>query len=131
MPQDNNVTTNPPAAQDFIRVLRIVQYEGPREWVERTVTNAVHNTRIVGPGKRITACTLGAFGESIGEPKPYTPDTTDPAERRFADAVRVLWNAFNHLDDALNEHEEKQRHELLAICRLMVDAYSVSSRRIR
>lgn len=33
---------------DRVRVLRIVEYEGPREWVERTVSQSLHGTCLIG-----------------------------------------------------------------------------------
>jgi hypothetical protein len=50
--------------QDTVRVLRIVEYTGPRDWVERTVAGSVHGTKVVGHGK-ISAVTIGAFPEIL------------------------------------------------------------------
>jgi hypothetical protein len=63
---------------DRIRVIRIIEYVGPREWVERTVAKSIHGTREFPgprrlyhderePGGKITAITLGDFPESLAE----------------------------------------------------------------
>lgn len=57
---------------DQVRVLRVIEYVGPREWVEKTVGNSVHGTKIIGPGC-ISAATLGTYPEvlqnTLAEPK--------------------------------------------------------------
>ena len=62
---------------DIIRVLRLIEYEGPREFVEEQVANSLHGTRfgmagkplevgLLPPGRvRITAVTLGTYPEVI------------------------------------------------------------------
>jgi hypothetical protein len=59
-----------------IRVIRIIEYVGPREWVERTVADSIHGTLRVGrvgfsiqipDDAQITAVTLGEFPESIAD----------------------------------------------------------------
>lgn len=50
---------------DQVRVLRIVEYIGDRKWVEDTVTRAIHGTRIVGAGRRISAVTLHEYPEAL------------------------------------------------------------------
>lgn len=54
---------------DRVRVIRIVEYVGEREWVEKTVANAVHGTRQFGPQpyNTVTAATLGDFPETISD----------------------------------------------------------------
>jgi hypothetical protein len=62
---------------ETIRVLRLVEYEGPRELVEPQVARSIQGTRLVmegrRPGVRITATTLGTFPEIIEEAR-KTPD---------------------------------------------------------
>jgi hypothetical protein len=41
---------SPPAPVEVVRVLRVVEYEGPREWVERTVANSIHGERRIPLG---------------------------------------------------------------------------------
>lgn len=51
--------------EDIIRVLRVIEYVGPRSWVEDTVARSIHGTKIVAKEKRISAATLGAYPEII------------------------------------------------------------------
>jgi hypothetical protein len=56
-------------SQDIVRVLRIVEYTGPRTDVERQVSNSIHGEKTFGPaGKQITirAATIGEFPEILG-----------------------------------------------------------------
>lgn len=50
---------------DTVRVLRIVEYIGPREWVENTVARSIHGTKIMANGARISAATIGAYPEIL------------------------------------------------------------------
>ena len=50
---------------DIVRVLRVIEYVGPRDWVERTVSNSVHGTKDLGDGKEIRAATIGEFPEIL------------------------------------------------------------------
>jgi hypothetical protein len=63
---------------DIVRVLRLVEYEGPRDLVEKQIENSIHGTRygIVGrglgggwprPAVRITAVTLEEFPQVLEE----------------------------------------------------------------
>jgi hypothetical protein len=60
-------------AEDIIRVLRLVEYEGPRSLVEEQVRRSIHGTRrgILSPdwprGIRITAVTIDTFPQIIEE----------------------------------------------------------------
>lgn len=53
---------------DKVRVLRVVEYIGTREWVERTVAGSLHGTMVLKDGE-IRAATVGAYPEvlSAGE----------------------------------------------------------------
>lgn len=65
---------------DRIRVLRVVEYEGPREWVEVVVAEAIHGEKIVSAfrGTReegkvigqltIRAATIGCYPEILKKP---------------------------------------------------------------
>jgi hypothetical protein len=74
---------NTPQTQQRIRILRLIEYEGPRDLVEEQVRCSVHGTRYGMRGKplgnlltnavRITATTLGNFPEII-EAARRTPD---------------------------------------------------------
>lgn len=53
---------------DVIRVLRVVEYVGPRDAVEKQVANSIHGTRSgYGlSGMTISAATVGAYPEVVG-----------------------------------------------------------------
>lgn len=58
--------------EDIIRVLRLVEYVGPRGAVEEQVRKSLHGTREFGSHNsfvpmRITAITIGEFGEVISD----------------------------------------------------------------
>ena len=50
---------------EIVRVFRIIEYVGPRDWVERTVQNSIHGTKNVGPGSVIKAVTIGTYPEIL------------------------------------------------------------------
>jgi hypothetical protein len=50
---------------DIVRVTRIIQYVGEREWVEKTVSNSVHGTKVLPNGCLINAVTLNEFPEAL------------------------------------------------------------------
>ena len=55
---------------DKVRVLRLIEYRGPRVWVENQVRNSLHGTKEVSTGNGmgyITVVTVGEFTESIAE----------------------------------------------------------------
>lgn len=55
---------------DIIRVLRIVEYIGPRDQIEKQIENSIHGTKRFGIGDRecsITATTLGTFPEILNK----------------------------------------------------------------
>lgn len=56
-----------PRIEDRVRVLRLIEYEGPRSWVESTVLRAIHGTRVIGPAnnQRITGVTLTQYPEVL------------------------------------------------------------------
>lgn len=54
--------------QDIVRVLRLIQYEGPREVIEKTVGTSVQGTKriMTQHGEmRITGVTLDQFPEIL------------------------------------------------------------------
>lgn len=60
-----------------VRILRIIEYRGPREWVEDTVRRSIQGTKVLENGAFITGTTLGEFPELVHptDPKPEpTPD---------------------------------------------------------
>ena len=51
---------------DFVRVLRVLEYSGPRTWVEQTLErNAIKGTFTTENGGRITSAILGTFPEIL------------------------------------------------------------------
>ena len=51
---------------DIVRVLRIIEYSGPRDVVERQIERSLHGTKEFGnPPCRITAATLGTYPEIL------------------------------------------------------------------
>ena len=61
--------------EDRVRVLRVIEYVGPRAWVETTVAKSVHGTEEIGPGRFIHAATVGTYPEILA-PVPATATTT-------------------------------------------------------
>jgi hypothetical protein len=55
--------------EDRVRVLRLVEYDGPRSWVESTLAHAIHGRKLVSTlhGHRgcITAVTLTQYPEIL------------------------------------------------------------------
>jgi len=52
--------------EDTVRVLRVLEYVGPRSWVETTMSrNAVKGTHLVSPGCWIREATIGDFPEIL------------------------------------------------------------------
>lgn len=58
----------PLAGEEQVRVLRLVQYEGPRAVVETQVADSIHGIRVCRKGEvRITAVTLDQFPKVLDE----------------------------------------------------------------
>jgi hypothetical protein len=59
--------------EDIVRVIRIIQYVGPRSKMDAQIERSLHGTRDNGNGVRITAVTLGTIPEIIerGELTPF------------------------------------------------------------
>lgn len=91
---------------DTIRVLRLIEYEGPRDLVEQQVENSIQGTRYGMVGKaltsgawprahvRITAVTLGAYPEVIEVdrcvPAPAQMDALLTENEFLQERIRVL-----------------------------------------
>lgn len=56
----------PVGTEDRVRVLRILEDEGPRKKIEETLSRSVQGTRIWGES-RVTGVTLGGFPQLIGD----------------------------------------------------------------
>jgi hypothetical protein len=52
-------------SEDIIRVIRILEYVGPRDKIEKQIAYSVHGTKDWGNGVRIRAATLGEFPEIL------------------------------------------------------------------
>jgi hypothetical protein len=58
-------------AEDMIRVLRVIEYVGPRSAVEKQVAGSLHGTKqIFSTGVKISAATIGAYPEIIDNAPP-------------------------------------------------------------
>lgn len=51
---------------DRVRVLRILEYEGSREWVEETIRRSLTGEKQIGNFGIIRAATLGTYPEVLG-----------------------------------------------------------------
>lgn len=52
-------------SQDRVRVLRVIEYTGPRDWVEKQVAASIHGTKDLGLGRLINVATIGAYPEIL------------------------------------------------------------------
>ena len=60
-------------SEDIIRVIRLIQYEGPRSKVEKQVANSMHGgPKDWGNGVKITVTTLGDWPEIIARAEEAT-----------------------------------------------------------
>jgi hypothetical protein len=50
-------------AEDVVRVIRIIEYVGPRSKIEKQIERSLHGTKDHGNGVKITAVTLGEYPE--------------------------------------------------------------------
>jgi hypothetical protein len=57
-------------AQDTVRVLRIIEYTGPRDWVERQIELSITGTKKIESSKDqvciIRVATIGTYPEILG-----------------------------------------------------------------
>ena len=66
---------------DKVRVLRIIEYVGPRDWVERVVAESIQGTKVIERRGNvdkaeclIRAATIGSYPEILEEPeRPENP----------------------------------------------------------
>lgn len=52
-------------AEEIIRVLRVVEYVGPRAWVEETVARSIHGEKRLNDDRVIRAATIGTYPEIL------------------------------------------------------------------
>lgn len=55
----------PKPKEDIVRVLRVIEYVGPRERVEQVVAKSIHGEKDAGRGLVIRASTVGAYPEIL------------------------------------------------------------------
>lgn len=51
--------------EDTVRVLRVIEYAGPRSRVEEAVANSIHGEKDAGRGLTIKAATIGTYPEIL------------------------------------------------------------------
>ena len=76
---------------DYIRVLRVIEYTGPRDKVEDQVARSLHGEKKLGNGIVIRAATVGNYPEIIQEvpsTTSWTPLTEKQAYDWFLDILR-------------------------------------------
>lgn len=62
--------------EDRVRVLRVIEYVGPRSWVENIVTRSIHGTKECGRDRFIHAATLGTYPEILSPTPTNAPPWT-------------------------------------------------------
>jgi len=53
------------ARNDIVRVLRVVEYVGYRDWVEKNVAASIHGTKVINEDCSIRAATVGDYPEIL------------------------------------------------------------------
>lgn len=48
---------------DIVRVFRLIEYYGPRKWIEDTISKSIQGEKLIYNGYRIRATTLGTYPE--------------------------------------------------------------------
>lgn len=88
---------------DIIRVLRLIEYVGPRDLVEEQLFKSIHGTRTIDkPDKRsitIRAVTLGEVSEILGRETVRYVCAYEPRIGEYA----VFAGPFDTLDEAFRE----------------------------
>jgi hypothetical protein len=51
--------------EDIVRVLRVIEYVGPRDKIEKQLANSLHGPRDCGNGVTIRAATIGSYPEIL------------------------------------------------------------------
>lgn len=52
-------------SEDIVRVIRIIEYFGPRDKVEKQIERSMHGSRDCGNGVLISVATLGLYPEIL------------------------------------------------------------------
>lgn len=78
-----------------VRVLRLLEYYGDREWIERQFgSHNLHGTKILANGNQIRECILGQFPIPLSEDE---ATTVTESGKRIAD--EELFKALNARDE--------------------------------
>lgn len=101
------------AEQDRIRVLRLIEYEGPRDLVEEQVNKSVHGTRLGLHGKiRITVITLGTYPEIIEEARAVSaPAVVENLQAEIMRLQKELQSTRAILSDIREEDISEEGHD--------------------
>jgi hypothetical protein len=70
-------------AEDIVRVMRIIEYVGPRPWVESTLRRSIHGTYHLAHDKRITAAILGDYPEVLEQARAVDDTAKFPSKPEF------------------------------------------------
>lgn len=79
----------PAPKEDLVRVLRVIEYTGPRAKVEQQVLRSLHGTRDYGNGAATTAVTLHEFPEKLEAAKRPAEQDTPRMERLEAGLMAI------------------------------------------
>ncbi len=55
------------AVADIVRVLRVIEYVGTRDWVSKVVAASIHGTKTINQDCFIKAATIGDYPEILEE----------------------------------------------------------------
>jgi hypothetical protein len=88
--------------EDTVRVLRVLEYVGPRSWVERTLGQSITGTFYCGSEARIRAAT-------VGDPEVFRGDEAAPANR-------CAKHVDGHRFDILERHRGGDNVRLHCLC---------------
>lgn len=56
-------------SEDIVRVLKIVEYVGPRSWIEKTLEHSIQGTINISPSGTIKTAIIGSYPEILNRPK--------------------------------------------------------------
>jgi len=85
----------------LVRVLRLVEYCGPRSAVENTVARSVQGTKVIGTGLSITAVTLGIWPDVVKDAR----EQADP--KQLGELIDLVGKLTNDLGKLRTEAKER------------------------
>jgi hypothetical protein len=89
-----------------VRVLRLIQFQGDRDWVESQLLKSIHGTVILPKGK-ITVVTIGEFPETIqAEVDLKKQATVDQASRIFRTGAELPDRWRGMVEGVYNDEED-------------------------